>query len=171
MSETLSKPKLDGMVESSISRVLRARERANDWRAVRLEKGLCLKHAMSLTALPHRHVCRPDSPLRSPKTGDRLKKCFRCSGCGRCFHEGSVYHHISARKRRGIQEGPRGSLFNYDKPHPKHHGKFLSLCGECRKEKRGEWRYRNVSTWSGRCDFHRPLARVERATCRTLRAP
>lgn len=156
MSKAVVEKRLDEPVGTA---TLRARKRANDWRAVKLEKGLCPKHGMPLTSLTHCYVCRPGSSLRSLKTGDRLKKCFRCVGCGRCFHEGSIYHHISARKLCGIKPGPQNSLFNFDERKPGDPQKVLSLCGECRKEGRGVWRYRSFSGWSGLCDLHADQAR------------
>jgi hypothetical protein len=142
-----------------VDKKIKAIERAKTWREIRREKGLCPKHSTRLASLARCFACRPDNPLTAPKTGDKLKECFLCATCGRCYHEGSIYHHINARKRRGIQPGPRGSLLNFDKRDPNDPDRVLSLCGECRKEKGGEWEYRKYFKWRGLCPSHVAEAR------------
>jgi len=152
--------------------MLLARERARSHRLTRQEKGLCPKHGAPVARLKHCHQCcredlaraAPDVAQHVPQPGDQLRSCFRCEHCDRHYHKGSIYNYQrpeSPRKKRGIQPGPNNSLFNYDKRHPDDYNKVSSLCGECRKEGGGEWRYHNHVTWKGRCSKHRGLGRLE----------
>src|ERR1700742_4961353 len=150
-------------MSSAVNRNIEAKERAATWRAAKPEDCLCPKHGTPLTPLSRWFVCGPDELLPSPETGDKIKECYRCQGCGKCYHEVSIYHPISDRKLRGIRPGPKNSLFNFDERKPSDREKALSLCGECRMEDGcDDWtkgRYRNWLTWPGLCRRHEAMER------------
>lgn len=167
-------------MSSVVDRKAVARGRAKNWREARLANGDCPKHNNSFSRLPCCHGCfsqfsanpvhsvSSDHNTLSPKVGEILDACFQCEQCRRLYHKGSRYFGENPRRRRwnkerprGIQPGPEGSLINYDESESGDSGRFLSLCGWCRNEGTDEWQYRRVSGWSGICDRHRPLARMQ----------
>jgi hypothetical protein len=150
--------------------VLRARERAHQWRQAKREKGLCPKHGTPVSRLEKCRQCCPpninssaqqnsfDKSSSSPvEVGEKLKACFRCESCSTHYHVGAYYHsedrhnRESLRKYHGLQDGPNNSLINYDVHNPENPDEVLSLCGGCRKEERSEWKYRKTSRWKGLC--------------------
>jgi hypothetical protein len=157
-----------------VDRKIRARERANDRRKDRIEKGLCPKHQAHFSRLNRCHSCLTqssgDSPqavpfddnLPSPKVGEKLELCIRCDQCGKLYHKGSYYFGDNPSRRRwveehpeGVVEGPAGSLLDYRDLKYTHAGtEVLALCGVCREKGINDWQYRRVSRWGGLCDLH-----------------